>query len=108
MAAKIKKGDTVLVVKGDHNRTRGKIGKVIKVFPETNRIIVEDVNKVKKHQRRTSPEQPHGIIEMEAPIHVSNVRLICPNCGNPTRVGFKFLEDGRKVRYCKKCGEVIE
>ncbi len=105
MAAKIKKGDTVLVVKG---KDKGKIGKVKAVQRDRMRILVEGVNIVKRHLRIRRDNQPSGIVEMEAPISIANVRLICPNCGEPTRVGFKFLEDNRKVRYCKKCGEVIE
>lgn len=105
MAFKIKKDDTVLVIAG---RDRGKIGKVKKVFPRRMRALVEEVNIVKRHMRARGPERPSGIVEMEAPVHISNLMLICPNCGQPTRVGFRFLEDGKKVRYCKKCNEVIE
>ena len=104
MALKIKKGDTVKVVKG---KDRGKIGKVKKVLIEKRRLIVEEVNIVKRHMRAMGPDRPSGIVEMEAPISWSNVRLICPSCGEPTRVGFRF-EDGKKVRYCKKCNEVID
>ncbi len=104
MALKIKRGDMVKVVKG---KDRGKIGKVKKVLIEKKRLIVEEVNVVKRHMRAMGPDRPSGIIEMEAPISWSNVRLICPSCGEPTRVGFKF-EDGKKVRYCKKCNEVID
>lgn len=104
MAAKIKRGDFVLVIAG---RDRGKEGKVKKVFPKQQRVIVEGVNIVKRHMRVRSQTQPGGIIEMEAPIHISNVMLICPNCGEPTRVGFKITETGQKVRVCKRCGGVI-
>lgn len=104
MALKIKRGDTVKVVKG---KDRGKIGKVKKVLIDKKRLIVEEVNIVKRHMRATGPDRPSGIVEMEAPISWSNVRLICPSCGEPTRVGFRF-EDGKKVRYCKKCNEVID
>ncbi len=104
MALKIKRGDTVKVVKG---KDKGKIGKVKKVLIEKKRLIVEEVNIVKRHMRAMGPDRPSGIVEMEAPISWSNVRLICPSCGEPTRVGFRF-EDGKKVRYCKKCNEVID
>ncbi len=96
---KIKKDDKVIVIAG---KDKGKIGTVLKVDKEKRRVIVEKVNIVKKHV----PQQ--GIIEKEAPIHISNVMLICPKCSQPTRVGKKFLEDGRKVRVCKKCGEPID
>ncbi len=104
MAAKIRKGDLVLVIAG---KDKGKTGKVTKVLPRENRVIVEGVNIVKRHMRARSQAQPSGIIEMAAPIHVSNVMLICPNCGEPTRVGFKITETGDKLRVCKKCGGVI-
>ena len=104
MALKIKRGDTVKVIKG---KDKGKIGKVKKVLIEKKRLIVEEVNIVKRHMRAMGPERPSGIVEMESPISWSNVRLICPSCGEPTRVGFRF-EDGKKVRYCKKCNEVID
>lgn len=104
MARKIKKGDQVIVISGDE---RGKVGKVIKVLPEENRVIVEKVNIVKKHERFRSPQQPSGIVEKEAPIHISNVALLCPNCGEKTRVGFR-IEGGRKIRYCKKCKQSVE
>ncbi len=104
MALKIKRGDTVKVVKG---KDKGKIGKVKKVLIEKKRLIVEEVNIVKRHMRATGPDRPSGIVEMEAPISWSNVRLVCPSCGEPTRVGFRF-EEGKKVRYCKKCNEVID
>lgn len=104
----IKKNDTVKVIAGNY---KGKIGKVLKVFPEKERILVEGVNIVKKHVRKSSKYPQGGIIEMEAPIHVSNVMLICPKCGEATRVGHAKLvsADGKKsnMRVCKKCGEMF-
>ncbi len=105
MGLRIRKGDTVLVLKG---RDRGKIGKVKSVEPAKRRVLVEGVNIVKRHLRSRKETEPSGIVEMEAPLPIANVKLICPNCGEPTRVGYRVLEDGRKVRVCKKCGEVIE
>ena len=104
----IKKNDTVKVIAGNY---KGKIGKVLKVFREVERVLVEGVNIVKKHVRK-SPKYPQGgIIEMEAPIHVSNVMLVCPKCGQATRVGHATLTsaDGKrsKMRVCKKCGEMF-
>lgn len=104
MAAKIKRDDFVLVISG---KDKGKRGKVLRVIPKESRVVVEGVNIVKKHQKPT-PTRPGGIIEMAAPIHISNVMLVCPRCNRPTRVGFTFLEDGRKVRVCKKCKENID
>lgn len=104
----IKKNDTVKVIAGNY---KGKIGKVLKVFPEKERVLVEGVNIVKKHVRKSSRYPQGGIIEMEAPIHVSNVMLICPKCGEATRVGHAKLvsADGKKgkMRVCKKCGEMF-
>ncbi len=105
---KIKKGDTVEVISGDD---RGVKGTVHRVIPKKNRVVVSGVNLVKKHQRPTAPEGVRaqaGIIEFEAPIHISNVMLICPHCNQRTRIGFKYLEDGRKVRVCKKCKAAID
>ena len=99
---KIKKGDTIQVITGNDT---GKSGRVIKVYPDANRIIVEGVNRVKKHTRPTQDNPQGGIIEKEAAIHISNVMLV--SGGKPTRVGFKFLEDGRKVKFAKKTGEII-
>jgi len=102
---KLRRNDLVVVIAGNY---RGKRGRVLKVFPKKDRIIVEGVNFVKKHTK-PSPKNPQGgIIEMEAPIHVSNVMVVCSKCNNPTRVGRKILEDGTKVRVCKKCGEMLE
>ncbi|ANQ53890.1 50S ribosomal protein L24 [Thermosipho sp. 1063] len=105
MARKIRKGDTVKVLSG---KDKGKTGEVITVIPKEDKVIVRGVNIVKRHQRPNAQMRQGGIIEKEAPIYVSKVALVCPSCGNATRVGFKFLEDGKKVRYCKKCGEVID
>lgn len=104
MAAKIKKGDKVVVTSG---RDRGKRGEVLKSLPSENRVIVQGVNVVKRHQRPTQTSQG-GIVEKEAPIHVSNVLHEDPQDGKPTRVGFKVLDDGRKVRFAKRSGEVID
>ena len=102
---KIRKNDTVVVVAG---RDRGKKGKVRFTYPKDERLIVEGVNFVKKHARPTGQAKQAGIIEREASIHVSNVRLLCSQCNRPTRVGSRFLEDGRKVRICCACREVID
>lgn len=110
MAARIKKGDTVVVVRGK-KANRGREGKVIRVLPEKNRVVVEGINLVKKHLKEIPNVREGGIIEIEAPIHVSNVMLLCPNCKKPTRVGFRIVEEKgvvRKYRYCKKCGENID
>jgi large subunit ribosomal protein L24 len=101
---KIKKGDHVVVITG---KDKGKKGEVLKVMLEENRVIVKGVAMVRRHQRQT-PSQEGGIIAKEAPIHISNLALEDPKDGKPTRVGFKFLKDGRKVRFAKRSGEVID
>jgi len=102
---KVRKGDDVIVLAG---RDKGKRGSVLRVLREENRVVVQGVNVVKRHTK-PSAAQPGGIIEREAPINASNVAHIDPADGKPTRVGFKFLEDGnRKVRYAKRSGEVID
>ena len=99
---KIKKGDSVQVITGND---KGKIGRVIKVFLNRDRVVVESVNIVKKHTRPTQDNPQGGIIEKEASIHISNVMMVAS--GKPTRVGYKTLEDGRKVKFAKITGEVI-
>jgi large subunit ribosomal protein L24 len=101
---KIKKGDHVVVIAG---KDRGKKGEVLKVMPEENRAIVKGVAMVRRHQRQT-PSQEGGIIAKEAPIHISNLALEDPKDGKPTRAGYKFLKDGRKVRFARRSGEVID
>ncbi|BAF58512.1 MAG: 50S ribosomal protein L24 [Pelotomaculum sp.] len=100
----VRKGDTVLVITG---KNAGKKGKVISVIPAKSRVVVEGVNVVKRHTKPTRKMPQGGIVEKEAPIHSSNVMLFCGKCNSPTRVGKKFLEDGEKVRVCKRCGETI-
>jgi len=101
---KLKKGDEVVVLAG---WDKGKTGAVLGVLRAENRALVEGINMVKRHTR-PSNTQPGGIIEKEAPIHVSNLALTDPKDGKPTRVGYKFLDDGRKVRFAKRSGEVID
>ena len=105
MAAKIRKGDRVQVLAG---RDRGKRGEVLAVMPKENRALVQGVNLVKRHQKPMGLNRPGGIIEKEAPIHLSNLALIDPKSDKPTRVGFRLLEDGRKVRVAKASGEVLD
>lgn len=100
---KIKKGDHVIVLAG---RDKGKHGEVVKMMPKENRVLVRGVNVVRRHQRQTASLEG-GIISKEAPIHISNLSLEDPKDGKPTRVGFKFLDDGTKVRFAKRSGEVI-
>jgi large subunit ribosomal protein L24 len=101
---KIKKGDNVVVLAG---RDKGKHGEVVKVFPSDNRVIVQGVNTVRRHQKQT-PGKEGGIISKEAPLHVSNIAIEDPKDGSPTRIGYRILDDGRKVRYAKRSGEVID
>jgi large subunit ribosomal protein L24 len=101
---KIKKGDHVVVITG---KDKGKKGEVLKVLPEENRAIVSGVAVVKRHQRQTA-SQEGGIVSKEAPIHLSNLAIEDPKDGKPTRVGYKFLKDGRKVRFARRSGEVID
>jgi large subunit ribosomal protein L24 len=101
---KIKKGDRVVVISG---KDKGKKGEVLKVLPAENRAVVKGVSIVRKHQRQ-SPTQEGGIVSKEGAIHISNLALEDPKDGTPTRVGFKFLKDGRKVRFAKRSGEVID
>jgi large subunit ribosomal protein L24 len=104
MTAKIKKGDRVVVTTG---RDKGKKGEVLKVFTKESRALVSGVNVVKRHQRQTAKVQG-GIVNKEAPVHLSNIAHVDPKSGDATRIGFKILGDGRKVRYAKKSGEVID
>lgn len=104
----IKKNDKVVVIAGD-DRVLEKSGKVLKIFPDKNRVIVEGVNFVKKHLRVTRQDRQGGIIEIEAPVDISNVMVVCPRCGQPTRVGRRNVEGVvGSVRYCKKCDENID
>jgi|SRR5688500_12597652 large subunit ribosomal protein L24 len=103
MSAKIRKGDRVIVRSG---RDKGKRGEVIRVIPEEERAVVSGVNLVKRHQKQTTTQQA-GIISKEAPIHLSKLAHVDPSTNKPTRVGFKILEGGKKVRFAKKSGEVL-
>lgn len=102
--SRIKKGDNVVVLSGSD---KGKKGSVLKVFPSENRALVQGVNMVKRHQRQTQTQQA-GIVTKESPIHLSNIAHVDPKSGKATRVGTKTLGDGRKVRFAKKSGEVID
>jgi large subunit ribosomal protein L24 len=106
LATPIRKNDNVVVVTG---KDRGKRGRVLKVLPEKNRLVVEGVNFIKRHTRPNPQRQiKGGVVEREASLHASNVQLVCPECGKPTRVGRKILGDGRKVRICRKCEGVVD
>ena len=102
---RIKKGDLVQVISG---RDKGKTGKVLTVVPHLQKVFVEKLNFIKRHTRPNQKNRQGGIIEKEAPLHISKVMLVCSNCGKPSRVGAKLLEDGNKLRVCRRCEEVIE
>jgi large subunit ribosomal protein L24 len=102
---RIRKDDTIVIITG---KDRGKKGKVRRAFPNEDRVVVEGLNMIKRHSRARRATRQAGIIELEAPIHVSDVMLVCNKCGNPTRVSFRFLDDGKKVRICNSCREVID
>jgi large subunit ribosomal protein L24 len=106
LATPIRKNDNVVVTTG---KDRGKRGRVLKVLPEKNRLIVEGVNFIKRHTK-PNPQRnvKGGVVEREASLHASNVQLVCPECGKPTRLGRKILGDGRKVRICRKCEGVVD
>lgn len=102
---KIRKNDTVLVITG---RDRGKKGKVRIAYPKENRLIVEGINMVKRHTKPAGEGRPSGIVEREALISAASVMLFCGKCNHPSRVGFRFLNDGKKVRICRSCQEVLD
>ena len=102
----VRKNDNVLVMTG---KDRGKRGRVLKVLPAKNRVIVEGVNVIKRHTKPNPGRQiKGGVVEREAPLHASNVQVVCPECGKATRVGRRILGDGRKVRICRKCEGVVD
>ncbi len=105
MRARIKKNDTVVVIAG---KERNKQGKVLRVIPSSGRAIVENLNMVKRHTRATGPQAASGIVEKEAPIHMSNLMCLCEKCNAPTRLGKKTLDDGRGVRVCRRCGDQLD
>ncbi|HDZ83756.1 MAG TPA: 50S ribosomal protein L24, partial [Nitrospirae bacterium] len=100
-----KKNDIVMVVAGDE---KSKKGRVIAILNEGSRLFIENVNMIKKHMKPNKQYSQGGIIEKEAPVHRSNIMLVCPKCDRPTKIGNKILENGKKIRECRKCGEVIE
>ena len=102
--AKIKKNDIVKILKG---KDKGKSGKVLTVFPKTNKILVQGLNMVKKHTRRTREDQQGGVIQKENPLDISKVTILCQKCGKATHINFSILSEGTKVRICKKCKEII-
>jgi large subunit ribosomal protein L24 len=105
MTARVKKNDTVMVTAG---KERGKVGKVLRVLPAKNRAVVERLNLVKRHLKPRGPQSPGGIVEKEAPLHLSNLMPMCERCNAPVRVGARRLEDGTKARVCRRCGEILD
>jgi len=101
----IKKNDTVILISGDE---KGKSGRVLSILPSKDRVIIERLNMIKKHMRQSKTYSQDGIIEKEAPVYMTKVMLVCPKCSKPTRIGNTILENGKKIRSCKKCGEVVE
>ena len=102
---RLKKDDTVMVIAG---KERGKTGKVLRVLAERDRVLIERINMVKRHVKPRGVQQPGGIQEKEASIHLSNVVPICGRCNKPTRIGHRRLEDGRGLRVCRRCGELLD
>jgi len=101
----LRANDQVEVIAG---KDKGRVGKILKIFPDTSKATVERINMIKRHTKPREMNQQGQIVEREAPIHVSNLQLICPECTQTGRIGRKILEDSTKVRYCKKCGESLE
>jgi large subunit ribosomal protein L24 len=101
----VKKNDMVMIIAG---KDKGKSGKVARVFPDKGRLVVENLNVVKRHTRPSRANAEGGILEKEAPLSASNVLLLCGACNKPTRTGIRALEDGTKVRFCKKCNEIVD
>jgi large subunit ribosomal protein L24 len=101
----IRKNDSVIVIGG---KERGKTGKVLRVMPEKDAVIIERLNMVKRHSKPRGPQQPGGIVEKEAAIHASNVMILCDKCNAPVRIGHKILADGKKIRICRSCNEALD
>ena len=101
---RIRKGDTVRIIAG---KDKGKSGKVLEVNPRAGRILIEKLNIIKRHMKPSQKNRQGGIIDREAPLQVSNVMVVCENCGKASRMGMRRLEDGEKMRYCKKCGDIM-
>ncbi len=101
----IKKNDLVMVITG---REKGKSGRVLRVLPEKEKVLLEKINFVKRHARPHGKQRQGGILEKEAPLHLSNVMLLCEKCNKPIRVGHRVTEDGKKARFCRKCGELLD
>lgn len=105
MRAQLHKNDTVMVIAG---RERGKTGKIMRVLADKHRATVERLNMVKRHTKARGPQTPYGIVEKEAPIHLSNLMIMCDKCNAPVRMGKRHLEDGRSVRICRRCKEQLD
>ena len=105
MGLDLKKNDTVVVISGDE---KGKKGRVLSVEKEKNRLLIESVNMIKKYMKPNKQYSQGGIIDKEGPVHRSNVMLVCTKCDKPTRIGNTILENGKKTRSCKQCGEVVD
>jgi large subunit ribosomal protein L24 len=101
----IKKNDLIMVT---HGKEKGKSGRVLKVFPEKKKVLIEKINFVKRHSRPHGQQRRGGIIEKEAPLQISNVMLLCEKCNKPVRIGHRIVEGGKKVRVCRKCGEIFD
>ena len=101
----IRKNDSVMVIGG---KERGKTGKVLRVLPDKDTVIIERLNIVKRHSKPRGPQQAGGIVEKEAPIHASNVMFMCDKCNAPVRIGHKLLADGSKIRICRRCNESVD
>ncbi len=100
----VKKDDLVMIIAG---KDKGKSGKVLRVLPDKGRVLVESLNLIKRHTSPSRSSNEGGIIEKEAPVAISNVQLLCQGCNKPARTGLRVLEDGSKVRFCKKCNEIV-
>ena len=105
MAAKIRRNDTVRVMAG---KDRGRQGQVRQVLTGKGRAVVTGINMSRRHRRARSATDPGGLVDVESPVHLSNLQVVCPSCGRATRVGFRLLEGAKKVRYCKRCDEAVD
>ncbi len=101
----IRKNDLVMVVNGNE---KGKSGRILRVMPEKEKVIIEKINFIKRHARPHGKQRQGGILEKEAPLHVSNVMLLCEKCNKPVRIGHRVVEGSKKARYCRKCGEIFD